>query len=101
MQNLCVADHMIEDVESGEKKIAIRVGKVSIQPGPLEVKSASGIWGSVQVVVEKIETRAVSALTSDELRACGYASVDNLLDVQRSCYPCINESTEVSVIFWR
>lgn len=101
MQSLSVADHLIDNVESGNKQIAIRIGVVSIKPGPLEVKSASGLWGSVKVNVEKVEMLAITELTTEQLRACGYSSIQGLLSAQRACYPCINENTEVSVIFWR
>jgi hypothetical protein len=100
MQHISVADHYIESVESGDKKIAIRIGTCHIEPGPLEVKSASGIWGSVKVIVDKVEARTVVELTPDELRACGYTSIDQLIELQRSCYPCLTPHSDVTVIRW-
>lgn len=101
MQNIAVADQCLASVESGDRKIAIRVGMTQITPGPLEVKSASGVWETVRVDVETVVLMPLSQLTAEQFRECGYTDIENFIAVQQSCYPCINPETDISLIIWR
>lgn len=100
MQNLALADNHMLAIENGGKTIAVRVGYCKIEPGPLEIKSASGFWPKASVTVLSVERKPISALTSDELRQSGYSTPDAMVDILKVAHPCVSTDTEATVIRW-
>ncbi|EPE96166.1 hypothetical protein RGCCGE502_21335 [Rhizobium grahamii CCGE 502] len=101
MQNIIIADNHMESVESGAKTIAVRVGYCSIEPGPLEIRSASGFWPASRVHVVSVQRKAISSLSADELNQSGVSTSDAMVKLFLPAFPCLSTESDVTVIGWK
>jgi len=101
MQNIIIADSDMGSVESGTKTVAVRVGYCSVEPGPLEVRSASGCWPTAKVDVVSVQRKAISDLSADELNQSGFSTVDAMVRLFLPAHPCLSTNSDVTVIGWK
>ncbi|MBB3319814.1 MULTISPECIES: hypothetical protein [unclassified Rhizobium] len=91
----------MESVESGAKTIAVRVGYCSVEPGPLEIRSASGFWSTTKVDVVSVQRKAISDLSDEELNQSGVSTVDAMVRLFLPAHPCLSTNSDVTVIGWK
>ncbi|MCZ7861139.1 hypothetical protein O9X98_06935 [Agrobacterium salinitolerans] len=101
MKHLVIADDLVGPTNAGLKKNTIRAGFRDIEPGPLELRSASGNHPFIVVDVIEVAHKWASEVNDREITANGFLDLDDMLGGMKRYYPDFGPQSEVTVITWR
>ena len=100
-QTLMLDDVLLSGVLPGATGNTIRKDHRPIRTGPLTFLAATGAGTKAEVTVQSVRHTVASAITEEEIRINGSASLPEFVEEMQRFYPDFGLDTPVTVVAWK